>query len=116
MIDISKQIKMIRVEKGWTQKILAKKTGISQATICRAETSCSNIKWDYIMRILKTLSGEFTSNFLSQNLFLKEDEFITFISELKKNERVWALINYDPKKTVNLFIQVIERNFFDEKK
>lgn len=111
MEDISRKIRLIRVEKGWTQKKLAQKTGISQATICRAETNCDNIKWNYVIKILTILCNKQSTDFLTQNLFVKEDEFIVFIQELKKHDRVWALINYDPKKTVQLFVKTIEKQF-----
>ena len=116
MQDISKKIRLVRVEKGWTQKKLAQKSGISQATICRAETSCGNIKWDYVIRILATLHNKEMTNLLTQNLLLKEDEFVVFINELKKHDRVWALINYDPKKTVTLFVRTLEKQFTFDKK
>lgn len=116
MEDISKKIRLIRIEKGWTQKRLASKTGISQATICRAETSCGNVKWDYVIKILTTLYSKKMTNLLTDNLFLREDEFVIFVNELKKHDRVWALVNYDPKKTVQLFVKTIEKQFTFEKK
>lgn len=114
MKEVSKQIKMLRIERGWTQKKLANKIQVSQATVCRAEISCNNIKWKTIIQIFNALKKNQLQN-IETNLFVKEEELFTFIQELKKNEKIWAIINYDPKKTAKLFAETIEKVFKFEK-
>ena len=116
MKDISKQIKFLRIERGWTQKKLSQKVNISQATICRAETSCDNLRWKSVIKILSVLKKNNSIKLFEDNFMLREEEFFIFINELKKNAKIWTLINYDPKKTVKIFSKVVEKFFeFDKK-
>lgn len=58
-MNVGENIKKIRKEKGFTQKQLGEKLGISQAAIGQFENS-SNLKMDTIKRIADALDVEYT--------------------------------------------------------
>ena len=51
-----KTIRLLRVEKGWTQAELAKKSGVSIVTVCLIETGKTKPSVDTILKISRAFS------------------------------------------------------------
>ena len=52
---LSKQIKILRLRANLTQKQLARKTKLSQSTICRLEIDCANTQFQHLYTVIRVL-------------------------------------------------------------
>lgn len=49
--DFALALKQWRVRKGWSQRHMAKETGISRHTIMRAEAASEHLNWETLYRL-----------------------------------------------------------------
>ncbi len=108
--ELNKIIRLKRIQKSWTQKKLAQKTGLSQSTICRSEIDCYNIKFGYIVRIIEAITDK-NFKFFKKQFMLQDNQLSEFLEFLMEDKRTWALINYDPKRTAVFIIKSVNDNY-----
>lgn len=51
MLDFGKRLKSLRLEKGWTQEMLAKRLGLSKSIVSAYETSLRYPSYEILVRI-----------------------------------------------------------------
>ncbi len=104
-----------------TQDELAKKCGVSQTTIYRAENNFEKVKFGLAIRILENVNWEMNLNqtkklkkkelkinLISKNIYLNEQKTSLFFDIIKKDQRIWAYFNYDPASCANVFMELMK--------
>ena len=51
MLDFGKRLKALRLEKGWTQEMLAKRLGLSKSIVSAYETSLRYPSYEILVRV-----------------------------------------------------------------
>lgn len=99
-------IKKMRLRNGMTQVQLARMVGVKQPTISRLETDAAHISWGLISKIL--IYFNIKDDEITTHLKISEgDNMEAFIKLIYKNAKLRTMINYDPIKTANDLIKIV---------
>lgn len=97
LIDIVAKIVKLRIEKGLSQKDIAKKIGTKQSAISRFENFSSNPTLKFIFKILKALDAEFEVR--DKNKEIDNYEIIIDMGKVEEKyninsiEKVWEKVS-----------------------
>lgn len=101
-------IKKMRLRNGLTRTQLAKMVGVKQPTISRLETDASHISWGLISKVLIYFSIK--NDEITSHLKISEgDNMESFVKLIYRNLKLRTMINYDPVKTANDLIKIVNR-------
>lgn len=92
-MNIGSNIRAIRKEKGYTQKDLAEKMGLSEISIKKYESSKSNLTISTLERIVNALNVDITDVFKDDNRLCKE-EIVHIIESIKLNIKRYENVIY----------------------
>lgn len=99
-LELGRQILELRLERGWTQKELAKKAGTKQANISRLENALLNPSIEMLQKVANALGAELEAKIRStEEITMLTDGLVSDGSMVKTNEEIIPVYNWPGQKT-----------------
>ena len=80
-LELGQQILELRLERGWTQKELAKKAGTKQANISRLENALLNPSIEMLQKVANALGAELSVQIMPEGQAVQVSQEHTAVSE-----------------------------------